>query len=193
MATLEQLRAAYPNLNDDQIADLAAVTLNVANNKETRKGFLNLFKKVSPNTPIPEIDEVNAVNEEIAKRDQKIGELEGKLNNFFFQNDLSRQKNEAKSKFGLSDDDMSAMEKMMTEKKLPADYTWAAQLYKQQTETATPTNYGTSGWGPLDIERNAEAEEFKGLMEDEASWSNRTAHQMIDDMHKRGKAPGTTF
>ena len=186
---LEDFRKLYPNLNDDQIADLAHVAMKVANNKKTRKGFLGLYKEVSPDTAIPEIDEVNAINSEIAKRDERIQELEKRFDNRVHEDNLARAKNEAKTKFQLSDDDMTAMEKMIVEKKLPADYTWAAQLYKQQTEVATPTNYGTSGYGPLDIERNAESEEFKGLMEDESSWSVRTAHQMIDDIQKRGKAP----
>ena len=186
---LEDFRKRYPNLNDDQIADLADVAMKVANNKKTRKGFLGLYKEVSPDTPIPEIDEVNAVESKIAEERKAREAFEQEQRNRWLQEDLGRQKSKVRSDFGLSDEDMSAMEKMMTEKKLPADYTWAAKLYKQQTETATPTNYGTSGWGPLDIEHNAQAEEFKGLMEDEASWSNRTAHQMIDDMQKRGKAP----
>lgn len=191
MATVDEIRKKYPNLSDDQIASLADVAMQVANNKKTRKGFLGLYKEVSPDTPIPEIDEVAAVNAEIEKRDKRIQDLEQRFDNRIHEESLARAKNDAKSKFGLSEDDMTAMEKMMTEKKLPADYTWAAKLYKQQTDSATPTNYGTSGWGPLDIERNAASDEFKGLMEDEAGWSVRTAHQMIDDMQKGGKAPGS--
>lgn len=185
---LEDFRKRYPNLTDDQIADLADVAMKVGNHKKTRKGFLGLLKEVDPERPIPEIDEVNAVHEELAKRDKEIADLKSAFQNKTYEEGLFRAKTEAKSKFGLSDDDMAAMEKMITEKKLPADYTWAAQLYKQQTEVATPTNYGTSGWGPLDIERNAQADEFKGLLEDESSWSNRTAHEMIDQMQKAGSA-----
>lgn len=186
---LEDFRKRYPNLNDDQIADLADVAMKVANNKKTRKGFLGLFKEVSPDTPIPEIDEPARVEASIAEERKARESFEQEQRNRWLQEDLAKQKNQVRSDFQLSDDDMSAMEKMMTEKKLPADYTWAAKLYKQQTETAEPTNYGTSGWGPLDIERNAQTDEFKGLMEDESSWSNRTAHEMIDQMKKGGKAP----
>ncbi len=188
---LDDFRKRYPNLSDDAIADLADVALKVSNNKKTRKGFLGLYKEVSPDTPIPEIDEVNAVEAKLAEERKARETFEQEQRNRWLQEDLGRQKNQVRSEFQLTDEDMAAMEKMMTEKKLPADYTWAAKLYKQQTEVATPTNYGTSGWGPLDIEHNAQADEFKGLMEDEASWSNRTAHSMIDDILKRGKAPSS--
>jgi len=167
--------------------ELASLALKLSGNKKTRKGFLGLVKEANPETPIPELDEP-ARFEEVLKGEREAREkFEQEQRTRWFQQDLEKQKNDVRAKFGLSDSDMTAMEKMMTEKKLPADYTWAAPLYKQQTESATPTNYGSSGFGPLDIERNAGQDEFKGLMEDETNWSVRTAHQMIDDM-ARGKA-----
>ena len=175
------------NLTDETRDELAALALRMSGNKKTRKGFLGLVKEVAPETPIPELDEP-ARFEEVLKGERDAREkFEQEQRNRWLQEDLAKQKNDVRAKFGLSDEDMSAMEKMMTEKKLPADYTWAAPLYKQQTESATPTNYGTGGYGPLDLERNAASEEFKGLMDDEVNWSVRTAHQMIDDM-ARGKA-----
>lgn len=175
------------NLSDDTRDELAALALKLSGNQKTRKGFLGLIKQAAPETPIPEIDEVAAVNAEIEKRDKRIQELEQKFDQRFLQEDLSKTKNSVREKFGLSDDDFSKMEKMMTEKQLPADYNWAAPLYKQQTDAATPTNWGSdSGVGPLDIEKNAGT--VDGLMDDTDNWARRTAHQMIDDMHKHGKA-----
>lgn len=184
--TFDQLRQKYPNLSDDAIADLAEVSLKLSGEQKTRKGFLGLLKQAEPNRPIPEIDEVNAVEAKLAEERKARENFEAEQRNRWLQEDLSREKSAVREKHGLSDEDMTAMEKMMTEKKLPADYNWAASLYKQQTEVATPTNYGTGGYGPFDIKKNATA--FEGLMEDTDNWASRTAHEMIDEMQRAGKA-----
>jgi hypothetical protein len=186
--TLEQLRSTYPHLSDDAIADLAGLALKLGNNQKTRKGLLGLVKEADPNTPIPEIDESNAFNSELAKRDELIAKIQKERDEEKFAAALASQKNDARSKFGLSEDDMSRMEEMMKKGELPADYRFAPQLYKQQTESATPTNYGTGGYGPLDIKHAAQGKEFEGLMDDPDNWSLRTAHSLIDDIQKKGRA-----
>ncbi len=190
MATsLEQLRTQHPNLSDDAIADLAAVSLRLGGNQKTRKGFLGLIKDVAPETPIPELDGAAAMEAALAKRDDEIAALRQSMKDKEFSEGLAAQKNEARAKFGLSDEDVAKMEEMMKKGELPADYRFAPALYKQQTESATPTNYGTGGYGPLDLGRAAQAEGFEGLMEDPDNWSLRNAHSMIDDIQRKGRAP----
>lgn len=188
MATsLDQLRAQHPNLSDDAIADLAALSLRMSGDRKTRSGFLGLVKEVAPNTPIPELDTAAVVDERIkAERDAR-EKFESEQRQRWLQEDLTKTKNEVRSKFSLTDTDFSTMEKMMTEKQLPADYNWAAQIYKQQTESTTPTNYGSSGYGPLDLNRATQEKGFEGLMDDPDNWANRTAHQMIDDVQRKGR------
>lgn len=174
-------------LNDETRDQLAEVALNLSGNQKTRKGFLGLLKEASPATPIPEIDAVAALEPRLDEERKAREAFEKELRDRWLSEDLAKRKGEVRTKFGLSDDDMSKMEKMMTEKQLPADYSWAAQIFKQQTESAAPTNYGSGGYGPLDLEHNAK--EFSGLMDDTDNWASRTAHQMIDEMQKKGRAP----
>ncbi len=175
-------------LTDETRDQLAQLAQGLANNKETRKGFLGLIKKASPQTPIPEIDEVNAVNDEIAKRDAKIAALEKRFEDDVFSRSLAATKNTVRDKYGLSDDDMKKLEERMGKQDLPADYEWAARLHKQEMDVATPTNFGDLGYhGPLDVERHAKT--MEGLMEDTDNWSKRTAHALIDDIQKKGRAP----
>lgn len=177
------------NLTDETRDELAALALRLSGNKKTRKGFLGLVKEAAPDTPIPEIDEVNAVEEKLAAERKARETFEQEQRQRWLQEDLGKTKAQVAQKFGLSDEDVSKMEKMMTEKQLPADYNWAAPLYKQQLDAATPTNWGDDGgYGPLDIENSAKG--IDGLMDDTDNWASRTAHAMIDDMKKRGKAPG---
>lgn len=187
--SLEQLRSQYPNLSDDQIADLAALSLKVGGNKDTRSGFLGLVKKAEPNLPIPEVDTAAAFEAELAKRDKKIEQMEKAQQDRDFNAALASQKAEARTKHGLSDDDMTRMEEMMKKGELPADYRFAPALYKQQTESTVPTNYGSSGYGPFDLNRAAQEKGFEGLMDDPDNWAVRTAHQMIDDARAKGRAP----
>lgn len=185
--TLEQLRLAHPDLSDDAIADLASISLQMSRNKKTRRGFLGLIKEVSPETPIPEIDEVQAVQADLAKRDERIEKLEKSIQDRDFSASLAAQKQEARAKYSLTDEDFKKMEEMMTKGDLPADYRFAPALYKQQTEPATPTNYGTGGYGPLDLNRAAAEKGFEGLMDDPDNWSLRTAHAMVDDIQRKGR------
>lgn len=195
MTSLEQLRAQYPHLSDDAIADLAAVTLKVANNQVTRGDFLGIVKKAAPDTPIPEVDIPKQIDARVNAEREAREKFEQEQRNRWVQEDLAKQRSSVQERFGLSAEDMTAMEKMMTEKgadgrtQLPPDYNWAAQLYKQQTTPATPTNYGTGGYGPLDLNRAAQEKGFEGLMDDPDNWSLRTAHSMIDDAHRKGRAP----
>lgn len=188
--SLEKLRAQHPHLSDDAIADLAGLAMNMSANKKTRSNFLGLVKEVSPNTPIPELDTAAALDERFGKEKEAREKFEQEQRERWLQEDLSKKKGEVRAKFGLSEEDMAKMEKMMTEKQLPADYAWAAPLYKQQTESTVPNNYGANGYvGPLDLEKHAQSKDFEGLMNDPDNYALRTAHQMIDDIQKKGRAP----
>ena len=99
-------------LSDDTRDELAALALKLSGNQKTRKGFLGLVKEAQPDTPIPEIDEVKALEAALAKRDEKIGALEKKFDDQTFAQSLAAKKNEARTKFDLSEDDMGGAAKL---------------------------------------------------------------------------------
>ena len=72
----------------------------------------------------------------------------------------------------------------MKKGELPADYRFAPALYRQQVEESTPTNYGTGGWGPLNLRGAAEDKNFSGFFEDPDNHALKVAHDMIDDMQR---------
>jgi hypothetical protein len=92
---------------------------------------------------------------------------------------MAEQRRTWQEKSGLSADDMEKVDKMITEGQLPADYKFAAPLYKAQAEPAEPTNYGSGGWGPAELPKD------DGLMEDEGRWSLTTAHSLVDELRKK--------
>lgn len=180
---LDDFRKRYPNLTDDQIADMADIALMAQGNPKTRKKFLQTVKEANPNLPIPEIDEPARVEGIIAEERKARENFEAEQRNRWLSQDLSRERSEIASKFGFNEDDMKAMEKMITEKSLPADYRWAAPLYKQQIEQSTPV--ANSGTSYLNLQGQLSANEsLKGLMEDENSWARQQADAMINDFQR---------
>lgn len=176
-----------PNLEDATREGLAKLALDLAGNPKTRKSFLNLAKEVRPNTPIPEVDTAKEIDERFSKEVEARTKFEAEQRDRWLKEDLVRQKNEVKTKHELSDESFGKMEEMMKKGELPADYKWAAPLFKAQNEPAAPTNYGSSGYqGPLSLQTHAKA--LDGLMENEVEWSQKTAHSMIDDMLKGKRA-----
>jgi hypothetical protein len=74
---------------------------------------------------------------------------------------------------------MGKLDTMITEKKLPADYKWAGQLYKAQAQPADPTNYGSSGYGPADLPTDEQ------LLKNPDRWSLQQAHSLVDELRAR--------
>ena len=175
------------HVSEDTRDELAQLALRLSGNAKTRKGFLGLVKEASPDTPIPELDAVAWGEKELAARDKRIQELEGKLNDVVLGGQMVEQKRQIMSKHGLSEADLTTMEERMGKKELPTDYEFAARLFKQEKEVAPPTTYGTSGYGPFNLRKGAE--EMKGLMDDEVGRANDTAHSIIDEMQKTGRSP----
>lgn len=174
---------ALQNLTDETRDELAQLALRLSGDAKTRKGFLGLVKQSAPDTPIPEIDEVAALQGELAKRDEKIGALENSFNDYRLGNDLAARKSQVATKYGFSDDEMKKLEDRMGKKELPGDYEWAARLHRQETEVAAPTNFGTSGHGLFELPT------VEGLMENEQAWSMKTAHAMIDESQRKSRGP----
>lgn len=174
----------FDNLSEDTRDQLAGLAMKLAGNQKTRKGFLGLVKEVAPDTPVPELDTERAVQTALASEREARENFEKEQRDRWFKEELGKTRASVATKYGLSEDDMTKMEKMMTDKALPADYQWAAQLYKQQSEPAAATNYGENG--PVGVKDYIGS--MEGLMEDPDNWSRNQAHNMIDDIRRKGAA-----
>lgn len=174
---------ALDHLSDETRDQLAQLAINLSSNPKTRKNFLGIVKEHAPNTPIPELDASAELNTALAERDKKIGELSDQLTHFKASQNLSALKNGVMEKHSLSASDVTKMEEMMQKKELPADYEFAARLYKQQIEPVGGSTYSDRSYGPVGLPND------EGLMANEQNWSLTTAHQMIDDMRRSGKKP----
>ena len=160
--------------------ELAQLALQMAGGEKTRKRFLELTKEVHPGTPIPEIDQERAIESRLAEARKADHERIQKLEDNELRRTLADRRGAAMQAHQLSEDDMKKVEEMIGKKELPADYTWAAQLYKQQVDQAAPTTYGSGGFGHAELPTNED------LLVNPDKWATSTAHEMIDQMRNKG-------
>ncbi len=175
------------HVSEETRDELASLALRLSGNKETRKGFLGLVEKAAPGTPIPELEFERRLQEETKPLREQLEKTENSFNDFKLGAQMVEQKNQVMRKYGFTETDMTKMEEKMGKKELPTDYDFAARLFKQELEVAPPTTYGSSGYGPFALEKNAKA--LDGLMENENDWAISQAHSMIDDMTRANKSP----
>lgn len=157
--------------------ELAGLSLALSSGK-TRKGFLGLMKQAAPDMPIPEVEQDAAIAAATKPLQEALDKTANEFRDYRLQNELGAKRKAAAEKHGLSEADVKKMEEMMGKKELPADYDWAAPLYKQQIEQVTP-NYGTSGYGPVELPTD------EALMADPDRWAGTAAHKIIDELRAK--------
>jgi len=168
-------------LDENTEKELAALALQLSSNPKTRKQFLKLTKEAMPNTPIPEIDVDNQIEERVAAVRKESDERLKKIEDDRLQERLMAQRQSVMREHGLDEAQMKTMEERITKGELPADYKWAGKLFKQEIEPVGSTSY-SADYGPLAMPS------AEGLMENEARWSNMEAHKIVDEL--RAKANG---
>lgn len=168
------------NYTAQEIADLAALADQLASNPATRKEMLRLTKKISPNTPIPEIDFENQLSHYAQPFVEKINGLENQLSEMKLKEKISSKQAELKKK-GYSDDEISEVQKLMIEKQIPS-YETAAEYFKMQKQTATPT---PSTMTPISLPQNAMAAGRSGIS-GLKNWAQGEAFSAINDL-RQGK------
>jgi len=135
-ATLEDLT---PEARDE----LALLARQLADDPKTRNPFLKLAKAARPNVPIPELE----IDERIQKLEEssvnKIMALEAKDAERDARAELGRRRDEIRSKYDLTGDDLEKIEKIMIDNGIQ-NHDTGAQFYQMQKQTAAPTPMGYS-------------------------------------------------
>jgi len=132
--------------DNDLEREMAALTRDLSNNKETRNEFLRLTKKVRPDLTVPEVEIEDRIATIESKSTEKIRELENKLREKDSLDELNRRRRSLLDKKKVEKiDDVTEVEKIMLEKGITnhetaADY-WS---YMRQAATPTPTGYNAN-------------------------------------------------
>ena len=164
------------NMNDAERDDLAALADKLANDPSTRREFLKLTKKAHPSMGIPELDMEEHVAKATEASAKKIASLEDKLFAREVQDRVMSARNQIVKDGLVSESDVSEVEKLMVEKKIP-DHRTAAEFFKLQKESARPT--------PSAFTPNTMPVDMKSMGNNPADWARREAANAIADIAKQ--------
>ena len=133
MSSLEDLS---PEARDE----LASLARQLAENPSTRKEFLRLTKKAKPDMTIPEIDIEDSTNHAIHASDNRVRQLEARLQEKEALEDLERRRTNLMKK-GLvrNESEIEEVEKIMLERGITSHET-AADYHRWMREQAAPTS-----------------------------------------------------
>lgn len=131
--------ASLEDLTTDQLLEVARLQQTLSTDPATRESYLRLVKQVNPKLSVPEIDVRDRVDAQLATEREKFQKLEEKFAQKEIQDRVEKARNGVKSKHGLSDDQLTQVEKLMTEKHIP-DYDTAAEFFSMSQRTAVPTS-----------------------------------------------------
>ena len=129
--------ASLENYTEEQVEQMAATYRAIVSNPETRDLALRLTKKVNPDASIPEIELKDAAAAEFKKRDDRNDALEAGIL-LRDAKDRIRDERTALRDKGYNTDQISAIEKIMTDERI-ASYATAARYFDGQNAIAEPT------------------------------------------------------
>ncbi len=125
-------------MSAEQITDLAILAKAQLDNPVTRPHFLQNSKVVNPESSIPEIDIPMRVNKMLQSGKEMIDKQATEIANMRLERDIERRREVLMKKHGLSENDVSEVEKLMLEKQI-ASHDTAAEFYNSQKQSARPS------------------------------------------------------
>lgn len=127
------------NYTPEQLQELALLSKTLAENKDTRKDFLKMTKKVRPDLPIPELEMEETASKLAETYETKIAAMEARLAEKDAKDTLEKRRQSLlESGKASSKEEIAEIEKVMIEKKIH-DHDAAADYWKWMQQTATPT------------------------------------------------------
>jgi chromosome segregation ATPase len=136
------------DLSFEQRDEMALLMQELSRNPKTRKSILKLTQEVRPDLHIPENEIDNSLQKISESANEKIASLEAKLREKDALDNLrSRRDALIKKGFAKSDEEVSEIEKVMLEKKIP-DHETAAEYWQWMKQSATPTGHSSIGYNP---------------------------------------------
>ncbi len=131
-----------PSLEDmapEAINELALLARRLAENPGTRKEFLRLTKKATPDLPIPELEIEDTVYAATNQAHARVEQLEQKLREKEAMEELNRRRQSLVKKGKVSDEsEIEQVEKIMLERGI-TNHETAADFHKWMNEQAKPT------------------------------------------------------
>lgn len=107
---------------------------------DTRERMQRLVKEKNPNLSIPEIDSTDRVLAAVAEEKKEREKLEAKLLERDVRDRIDRARADIKTKYALSEADVTEVEKLMTDKENPIPtHDAAARVFRASRTVSEPT------------------------------------------------------
>jgi len=142
------------DLSLEQRDELAALARSLAENKTTRKQFLQLTKQLKPEMTIPELEIEEYTQKAVTKAEERVGQLEAKLREKDAMDDLLKRRQSVIRKGLASEDNIEEIEKVMLDKGI-ANHETAAEYWQwmKQSAAPTPTGYNPNTMSKFDLSK----------------------------------------
>jgi hypothetical protein len=125
-------------MSPEAIADLALLAKGLSDNPKTRGQFLGLMKSADPSMSIPEIDIPNNIGAAVKPHLERINKLETEAREREIRDTITARRAKISKDKGLSESEVTEVEKMMVEKGI-SNHETAAEFYLSQKQSAAPT------------------------------------------------------
>ena len=165
----------------EDIEALAELANALGSNPNTRMDFLRLTKRANPGASIPEIDIPVGLQSSMQPHLDRLAQLEAKALQRDTRDNILSQRREALSVKGITEADIPAVEKLMTDRKI-LDHKTAAEFLSAQQRLAEPTPSSTAGSRTFGKPVLPDLTAFKGNMQAHA---RSEAYAAIDQLRGR--------
>jgi len=175
------MAVSLEGMTPEAIADLAALAKGLSENPKTRQNFLGLMKAADPNLSIPEIDIPSRIAGATKPYIDKLEAMEKAQAERDMRDRINERRQSLVKNKGISESEISEVEKLMVEKGIQSHET-AADFYLSQKSAAQPT---PSTFSQPSIPRP----DLKKMGLNINQWSRNEATSAIADIIKnRGRA-----
>lgn len=150
---------------------------------EIRDQTLKALQKLNPETVLPEVRADEKIEKAYKKaKDDALAEFDAKQKQRDFEAGVKADRDTAVKRFGLSEEEVGKVEKLMTERKI-GTYEAAADYFRLMTKPAEPTPTAL-----LDTSfQLPDRKEMADLWKDPRAWSLREAGKALNEIRaKRG-------
>ena len=165
----------------EDIESLAELANALGSNPATRQAFLRLTKMANPSANIPEIDIPAGLESTMRPHLDRLALLEAQSTKRELQDRITSQRREALSVNGITESDMPAVEKLMTDRKI-LDHKTAAEFLSAQNRLAEPTPSSMDGSRTFGKPVLPDLTAFNGNLQ---AYSRNEARSAIDQLRGR--------
>jgi hypothetical protein len=170
------MTVSLEGMTPEAINELALAAKGMLDNPETRLEALGLYKKIRPESSIPEIDLPAQFNTALAEERTKREALENQIREDSVRREIEGQRAAVVAK-GIPADKVVEVEKLMTERGI-MNYDTAADFYLSQQRLATPTAPDTASRFHSQALPTMDTKPFGGSVK---NWAKAEALQAFKD------------